>query len=568
MINKEESFWVDLLNKYFIDTKHICVKAVPSNEEKERLAKEDEERVEQRKQELGPEGLLEMANILKEANETNNVTAPESMITDIPIPSFENISNHPVQIYRVTDEHELINLNLEEFPVYTEAIDIHSNFVYVLLSINTENVPENLRLYLRLFLGLLAQCPVLRDGKIIPYDRVVNQFESDTIFSSKEIGIDDCGNFCCGDFSNILTIGMVVEPKKYHLAGKWLEEMLNRTIFDKDRVSVTASRILNDVAEFKRNGYFIVRAMTQAIIYKSSSNVALISVLQQQRFLTELLKRMNDQTAAEGVVDDLNNLRSILMQGSNVTLHIASNWKKIFSNEIELAKPFQELVETKDELKNFHVIPDHELINPEGNLDEETQGLILGLGAVESTYLYSVLPVNCDDLHPDLPALMLFGQYFTQVEGPFYREIRGKGYSYYYGLEVSTVDRVLLFNLYLSTNLLAAFKEAKTLVLDHIAGDAVWDPNLLQSAKTSLICEIVEREANLQNVFKQAVLSTFKKVPVDYNKTLIKQVDAVTEEDLGRVGEKYMKLLFGAEARTAIVCHSNKTKEIQAGFEE
>lgn len=51
--------------------------------------------------------------------------------------------------------------------------------------------------------------------------------------------------------------------------------------------------------------------------------------------------------------------------------------------------------------------------------------------------------------------------------------------------------------------------------------DAEWDSILLESAKSSLIFEIIEREKTIGDVVLQSLLSSFKKTPKDYNKILV-----------------------------------------------
>ncbi|XP_063708815.1 uncharacterized protein C05D11.1-like [Culicoides brevitarsis] len=557
LLNKDETFWIDLLKKYILEANHVVVKAYPSVAEKNRLATEEQERIEQRKLELGPDGLQKMAEILNEAKHLNDIPPPEAMITDIPIPSFDDISSHPVEIFRAPE----LPL-LDDFPIYTEAIDIHSNFVYIIMTINTEDIPEAQRSYLRLFLCLLGQSPIQRGTEIVPYDEVVNQLEADTISQSYEIGFYDCGSFYCGDFSNHLFISLTVEPQKYDSAVKWLDEILNHTIFDKDRIRVMVNRLLNTISDYKRDGYCIVIAMIAAIMFKETSNIVLMSLLKQKKFLSDLLMRLDDENEVERILEDFETLRKLLMKPKNISLHIATNWKTM---EIDFVTPFKNFFEEADPKKILKSVHDNNFIIPDGNLDENLHGVIVPLGSVESSFLYSTIPF---DNVEDLPALMLFAQYFKQVEGPFYREIRGKGFSYCYDILVLIENGLLSFNLYMATNLSKAYETAKTLIEEHLSGITAWDLNLLESARTSLISEIVQREENIVGVIKHAVLSTFKGIPVGYNKELISKVASVTVEDLSRVGNIYVKSLFGTEARTAIVCHPDKALEIKEEFEK
>jgi hypothetical protein len=51
-----------------------------------------------------------------------------------------------------------------------------------------------------------------------------------------------------------------------------------------------------------------------------------------------------------------------------------------------------------------------------------------------------------------------------------------------------------------------------------LTAGAKWDQTLFESAKSSLIFEIIERETSIGDVVTQSLLSYFKRVDHDYNR--------------------------------------------------
>lgn len=56
-------------------------------------------------------------------------------------------------------------------------------------------------------------------------------------------------------------------------------------------------------------------------------------------------------------------------------------------------------------------------------------------------------------------------QYLTQLEGPFWRQIRGQGLAYGYNMYIRLHEQILIFSLYRATNCTSAFKQFKTLTV-------------------------------------------------------------------------------------------------------
>jgi Zn-dependent M16 (insulinase) family peptidase len=100
---------------------------------------------------------------------------------------------------------------------------------------------------------------------------------------------------------------------------------------------------------------------------------------------------------------------------------------------------------------SVRVQPSHQLRVP-GN----TKAVVCGVAAVESGFLLQSTPCIVDFNHPDLAAIMVFIEYLTCLEGPFWKQIRGLGLSYSYSISVDAEQGKLTFMLFKSTNVAGA----------------------------------------------------------------------------------------------------------------
>lgn len=357
-----------------------------------------------------------------------------------------------------------------------------------------------------------------------------------------------------------------VERQKYEIGVNWLVDLLRSTEFTVERIRVCAAKMANDVAQAKRHGNSAANDLLKAMYYQLDSNVQFSSMLRQHKFLTIILEKLEKPETAQHVIDDLNKVRDIITDAKNVAIHVAANWKRLSCLPTDLATPWMRLGRNAtNEINCLKVIPDYKIIKKEG-VYEDSCGSIVGMGCVESAFLYQAAPAINSFMDPDLPVLLLFLQYLCQLEGPLWRQIRGQGLAYGYSMLPLPNEGLLYLTLYRATNVLAAYKEAKTITENQLKDNAEWDAALLESARSSLIFEIIEREKSVGDVVIQALLSSFKKVPIEFNRILVESVTKVTIADLVRVGKQYVAPLFSNKAKTAIVCHPDRVSDFAAGF--
>uniref|UniRef100_A0A2M4A8X6 Putative zn2+-dependent endopeptidase insulinase superfamily protein n=1 Tax=Anopheles triannulatus TaxID=58253 RepID=A0A2M4A8X6_9DIPT len=568
---KEEDFWVSLLNKYFIKAHHVVVRAVPSVKENLRIAKAELVRIEEQRMRLEEVGLKEKSKILSDAMATNEILPPNEMITSFPVPSAEGIKFYPVEVFRTSDESSPPGLNLRSLPFYAEAYDLHTNFCYLKVSLNTSALSTELRPYLVLLMELLIESPVQRGDKLIPYEEVVAALESNTVETTLELGFKASSRFSVGSYGNNATLHMQVVREKYVKGVELIGDLLYRTTFTPERIKVCATKLVNEVAQLKREGNSIAKEVMRAMRYRDDCNVRTCSLLKQSKFLTGLLLQMEQSECAADIIANLYKTRAVITLPENTTLHMAADWRKMEQLGFDLIQPWAQLPIATPEnplpVKRFEAVPDWKNVISKSESAHTPNSLIVRLGSVESAFLFLICQSINDFNDPDLVPLLLSLQYLTQLEGPLWRQIRGQGFAYGYNIVPRPNEGLLYFTLYRASNVAAAFKEARIIMRKHIGDQAEWDDTLLESARSSLIYEIIARENSIEKVVDASVLGSFKNVPFNYNQALALQVRNVSTEELIRVSKRYLEKLFSnSDTCMTIVCHPDKTSDIETAF--
>ncbi|XP_027214952.2 uncharacterized protein C05D11.1 isoform X2 [Penaeus vannamei] len=573
LLTKTADCWIGLIHQYFIVGHSVLIRGVPSVQEATRLDEEEKARIEARKLQIGEEGLKMWHDRVEEAKKTNEIPPPPEMLQSVPVPGTHSINFHPLQAFSNHGEQRThstmkqqpqgnLPLQLSDLPVKFQLDNLHSNFVEMIAILDTSAVPATLRPYIMLLLDLIFESPIQRDNSIIPYEEVVRELSADTIYRDSQIGLGlSSGKFSCGPYCTNAVVVIKVEMPKYRKGVQWLKEVLFASQLSADRIRVKANKLINSIGEAKRSGPKLLQLMFNDVVFKKESNKNQQNILRQQKFLTQLLSRLDTQEMQ--ILKELEEVRCSMVSKDRITIHMATDMQKLASLE-DVFAPWMDFVpnvETPKE-KLLNVIPDSELRSNEdlGNVT----GFLTGVGSVESAYLLQYTRCVTEHRDWDVPAILTAIQYLTQLEGPMWREIRGKGLAYSYSMTLQPSEGSLNLKLARAAQLTRAYEEALNILNSHINGSTSWDTNLLESARSSLIYEIIDREAVVSDVVQQSLLAYFRRVPHSYNKDLIDKISGVTLEDVKRVALKYFTPLVNPQtSRTVIVCHPSKVRETE-----
>ncbi|KAK3592274.1 hypothetical protein CHS0354_037563 [Potamilus streckersoni] len=565
--SKPEEFWVALINQYFINKPNVVIIGEPSKALMEEIGKTEAERVAKQQNDLGKDGLKKMGEILEKATEENEQEPLDSIITDISVPNVSQIYFHPIIPYS-NHSRDAANRNpkfpLADIPFQFHLDDIHTNFVQISALLDSNGVSQELKYYLPIFCEVLFESPVVRNGVLISHEEVIQQLHADTLVTEANLGIDG-EKFYCGYIPQVVQVLLKVEKEKYEKGVTWLKDLLYNIKFTAERLRIVAKRMSNDIAEYKNKGYTVVRTLLKSIIFSSECNHVISSMLKQETFLEQILQQLDKEP--EVVESRMNQLLQVLTRPSNLTIHMSAD-----TSRLEAEHPLPHRVWTDFNHKKDQFPPDRCTMKKTSEFvlsmeSSPEKQIIVGVGSVESSYLVQVVPCIDSYSHPDYPAIMVFIQYLTQLEGPMWRQIRGLGLSYHYSMYVQPESGLLYFLLAKSTHIVNAFKEARDIVSGYAKGETEFGEIELESAKSSLTFEVIEKEKTVSEASKECLLSYYRGVSHTYNRDLLQKITKVSIADLQRVGEKYMAPLFDvSQIRCALCCHPSKVEEITGDF--
>lgn len=212
--------------------------------------------------------------------------------------------------------------------------------------LDTSSVPIDLRYYLPLLLETILESPIRRDGQLISHEDVITELNNDTISNDSHIGTGSRGGrFSCGPYSNTAVIFLQVEAAKYEKGINWLREILYQTVLTPERLKIMANKMVNDVAQAKRQGRSVVSYVMKGIRYIEGayknvvvsyyinqlycslvfldSNPQINGILKQHKFLLKVMEKL--ETAPQEIIENMEKLKNVITEPANVALYFAGN---------------------------------------------------------------------------------------------------------------------------------------------------------------------------------------------------------------------------------------------------
>eukprot|EP00761_Pharyngomonas_kirbyi_P012880 gb/GECH01012907.1/.p1 GENE.gb/GECH01012907.1/~~gb/GECH01012907.1/.p1 ORF type:complete len:1026 (+),score=213.10 gb/GECH01012907.1/:1-3078(+) len=572
--------WENLLHRTLIDPPHVTVRGRPSSSLAERLQKEERDRIDKQAKDIGEDRLKELGQEVDAAAERNDVEVPEDMI---PVPDVGELSPIPVITHRsdgsyTSDQPE--GTQLKEYvsqhgepPVFAQFDHINSHFAEVHAYLDTSTLPEHLRPYIELYLESVFESAIERDGKVVPYDEVVRQLQAESVSTANGCGMTS-RNFVAGSFSSLLWISLKFENTDYERMMQWLRELLWQTRFDAERLSIAASKLINDVARARRDASTVTRSALKYINFDAQrSNHAACNFQRQHDFLLNVQRRLEDEPSS--VLEEIESFRRHVTDPSRLRLHIAggllslgSRLSKAVNTDFLATAPARPSQPCTSQVPFIQQLLTSAMDSSNDKNDASpSHGAVFGLASTDSSYMQRTVPgINRYD-DEDGPAMMVAVEYLTALEGPMWRQIRGQGLSYAYGIHTAPEEGLTYFTLFKSGNLPKAYAETQSILEEHTQPDD-FDEVEVKAARSASTFQLISREETMWEAASQRFLNFLRRVPSNHNFRSLSAVQSVNRQDVCRVVQKYLAPLFSADkTNTVVTTNPNKVDEIARVFE-
>ena len=564
-------FWLNLIKQYLLDQYYICVNGIPSIKYSQELRENEDNRIKEQVEQLGESKLKELASELENATKKNETPIPQEIMTQFKVPDVSNIPFFPICTVRnniaVTTgpNTDLLVKKLENenctqnVPFFIQFDNLPSNFVELRVLLDTSHIPKNLKNYLELYLDTFFELPILRNKVVVPYEEVVTELNRDVISYSCSTGIKG-SKFDTGSFGQLISIDLKLQSSKYTNGIQWLKDLLWHSQFSAEKLKINVTKLINDIPQRKRKGHTVNKAILQTVNFDNvNSNQCITSILNQAPFLNDISVKLESKEGTDIVINDLNNLRNQLL--ASLRVQVIANLLQ-FNQDIK--SPWLQFLPEHSNINNKEVPYSKEFRNKD---NKTSTGYIVGIGAIDNSFLIASSNGIQSYQDPLEAALWVIDEYLTGMESPFWKKIRGLGYSYGYGNSIKIEEGLIYFTLSRSTNVVKAYEVAQSIIKDLKSRQVPLDLVHLESAKSGAIFSIVSREENIESAGLQSILNYLKNLPSDSNKSLLRKIQQVTPNDIYSVLETHISPLFQSETSNIVIAtNPSQITAIKDGF--
>lgn len=554
--------WCSVLRKYFVDNSLATILGVPSSDFNKASKDANKERNRAIKAKYGPEGLQKLKDRLKEAQARNDRPIPEDVLLQFGKPDLSKIEFIKTSSYKAgsndgtharyeTDDEfaQLIKADVASSnPLFLHFENYKSRFITTHVVMSSTSIPEELLKYLSVFEEIFTFSIKLPTGEYIPYDQVITDINEDLVEFLLDNGIDH-------KFNDLLSVKVTCEAPKYTKAIDWLVKVLKYSVFEESRIKIVVEKIVNSLADKKRNDELMMYSLQYRTVYSDRSIRKAQDSINTETFYKDLLAKINSG-GFESVKADLEKFRLSLFNALNMKVFVVGGCSNV-------PKPVSAWANFTSEMESDNNTPPFSLEDiPRAFQFKTTVGEKCSNGAYlvttpasESTHFMSLSPTPTDYLDEDIFKIALVSEFLGGVEGPFWRAIRGTGLAYGANIRQLIESGFLSFTVYRGADAKQSWEVGRKIIQDYVSGNQTISDVMIENSISAIVNELANAELNFYDTAINNITDNiFKKRGPEYVKHFLGKLYTYTSKDLIYVMKKYFLPLFSADLSLIFAC--------------
>lgn len=566
--------WCQLIQTYFVDNKSATILGVPSSKLNKRMKQENKERKKEVLAKYGKDGLKKLQEQLDLAQQKNDTPIPDSVLLQFGKPNPSNIKFIKTTSYKAGSnsgsyaEYQTSGKFAEalkaddngSLPLYLHYEQYKSGFVTVHCMMSSAVIRKELLKYYSIMEEIFSLSIKLPSGEYIPYNDVISQIHNDLIEFQFDNGIEH-------QFAELLSVKIMFEKSKYKTAIQWLVNVLKYSVFEESRVKIIIEKIINGLADKKRNDELMMYSLQYRTVYSDASIRKAHDCINTEEFYKELLQKINDGKFSE-IQADLEEIRRCLFSTDNMKLFVVGGVDELdkpVSSWSQFAKEFQ--LNSKQENLDLDKIPRAHQYKTKVGSSCSGKAFLVTTPASESTHFMSLTPIPTEYLSNDIFKIALASEILGCVEGPFWRAIRGTGLAYGANIRRLIESGFLSFTIYRGADAKQAWLTGKQIIADFVEGKTDIDQISIENSIAAIVNELANAESNNYDAAINKITDTiFKKRGGDYVTHFLSVLNGFTKDDLLYVMKKYFLPLFSAEHSLIFSCVPSADQESFSKF--
>ncbi|ULT99400.1 hypothetical protein L3Y34_000613 [Caenorhabditis briggsae] len=547
------SYWVQLIKKYFT-TPSATVIGVPDEELVDKIAKEEEERIEAQCKKLGEKGLEEHGKLLEQAIKENTANHPSAELLDqLIVKELEAFDRFPVQ--SLTSESPSLTAQqtnfLSQFPFHINLHNCPTKFVEIFFLMDASNLSVEDRTLLYLYTDLLFESPAMIDGILTSADDVAKLFTKDLIDHSIQVGVS-------GLYDRFVNLRIKVGADKYPLLAKWAQIFTQGIVFDASRIQMCAQKLAGEARDRKRDGCTVASTAVASLVYEKNTNCLLFDELVLEKLHEKISKEAVKNPDA--VIEKLERVRSAIFS-NGVNAHVIADVDGI--DPKLMSQDQWTWVQSDPRFGPGTRFTAEAGENVSLQLGKE---LLVGVGGSESSFIYQTTFIDANWNSDVLIPTMIFGQYLSQCEGPLWRAIRGDGLAYGANVFVKPDRKQITLSLYRCAQPAVAYERTRDIIRKIVESGEISEAEF-EGAKRSTVFEMMKREGTVSSAAKISILNNFRQTPHPYNIELCRRIWNLTSDEMVKIGGPPMARLFDDNCFVrSIAVHPSKINEMKKAF--